>query len=193
MAKTVLYIEVSLFQSVLIEVASSPALSPAFIAWQYEKLYLHEFEKSWGRPGNEARLRGSTVVYYHYTYPVYYQLLSSILSVYYLMLSSILSVYYLMLSSILSVYYLMLSSILSVAIQYTICILSVYYLLLSVYYLLLSSILSVAIQYTICCYPVYSGCRLTFYKLRDKVFKKDKHGRYYRCLMAVLFGIELFV
>ena len=38
-------------------VASSPALSPAFIACSMksgEPAYLHEFEKSWGRPGNEA-------------------------------------------------------------------------------------------------------------------------------------------
>ena len=32
--------------------ASSPALSPAF---------LHEFEKSWGRPGNEARVVNGSV------------------------------------------------------------------------------------------------------------------------------------
>ena len=35
-------------------VASSPALSPAFIACSMKSAYLHEFEKSWGRPGNEA-------------------------------------------------------------------------------------------------------------------------------------------
>ena len=36
------------------KVASSPALSPAFIACSMFPTYLHEFEKSWGRPGNEA-------------------------------------------------------------------------------------------------------------------------------------------